>query len=52
MVVGAVELRALCLQLERLGRDGRAEEAAALVAAVREAFARADTALAALVERE
>jgi len=52
VVVGAVELRALCLQLERLGREGRAREAPPLIDAVQVAFARAETALAAIVERQ
>ncbi len=51
VVVGAVELQGLCVQLERLGREGRVAEAAALLEAVREAFARADLALEDAIDR-
>jgi two-component system, sensor histidine kinase and response regulator len=51
MMVGALEMRALCAELERLGRQGRTRDAANVLRALHAAYVRLGTALDALGQR-
>jgi CheY-like chemotaxis protein/HPt (histidine-containing phosphotransfer) domain-containing protein len=51
MMVGALEMRALCAELERLGRQGRTGDAAEVLESLHAAYARLGLALDALGQR-